>query len=275
MLSRTKVVLLGLLAVLVVSAAASATASAINQQPHWLVNQQVLWEGKVELEVNNNNQGPFILDGKISTTNIEIQCKTIKGTAFIEGTKKYHGLDSGSVKFTNCELVGVANCVVEVEEVTVKSSLWQHGTIKEASENKPKTKTLQVLFEPKANNLFTKILIKNGAKECLLKGTFEVKGQTAAETSEAEDKDVTEAKLVWQKPNQKSVHQQKSEGTGEEGTEVGLIFGGQPAELQGDINLKLVKPQEPVINLQNLKEEVFTGLKAIEVKNFGASAKHE
>jgi hypothetical protein len=275
MLSRIKVLLLGLLVVLVVSAAASATASAKTQQPHWLVNQKILWEGKVELEVNNNNQGPFILDGKISTTTIEFKCATVKGTAFIEGAKKYHGLDSGQMKITNCELVGVPNCVVEIEEVTAKSSLWLHGTIKEASENKPKTRTLQVLFEPKSNNIFTKISIKSGAKECLLNGTFEVKGQFAAETSELEDKDVTEAKLVWVKPNQKFVHQQKSEGTGEEETEVGLTFGGQPFELQGDLNLKLVKPQEPIINLQNLKEEVFTGLKAILVKNFGASAKHE
>jgi hypothetical protein len=264
MFSRTKVVLLGMLAVFVVSAVASTTASAKTNQPSWRVNQKLLWEGKIELKVSNTGQFPFQIEVTVLKTKAIIECKVVTGTAFIEGNKKVHGLDSGEAKFSECSLEGAAGCGVENIAATFKSSLWLHGTIKEAEEGKPKTKELQNLFEPKANNEFTKIEIT----KCALKGKYAVGGQTASEFSEAE-RDTTELKLVWTKPNQKHVHQPKTEGTGEEETQVGLIFANEPAELQGDINLTLVKPQEPEINLQNIGEEIFTGLKKIKVETFG------
>jgi hypothetical protein len=234
------------------------------QQPQWRVNGKDLQEGSVEL---TSSGGSFEIKSELVKKATTIECLKTNGVDKIEGNGKSHGLDTDIIESKECKVVGAESCKVS-EPVTAKlrSSLWQHGTIKEVEEKAKGAEKLEDVLQPESGEILTTVTLEGSS--CALKGKYEVKGSTAA-AFEPGEKEGTEGKLAWTTANPKAVHQKKTEGEGEEEKTLGLKLGPAPAELEGTSTLTLVKAQKPKMKLQTIGEEAFEE-GTIEVKEFGA-----
>lgn len=168
-MSRIRLVFLGLLAVLAVSAVASGSASAAGPYVYAKGAANPLM-GSLELQITQI--GNAVLNGTLAGTPVEIICglgnsknSTLENvlTAGIE-----HSLGSSSIHYTMCSVAKPAGkgCLVQNELVLATThSLTLKGPL--------------VLFSAETNNTFTTITLDGCSAEALNKG-FKVEGAASA-----------------------------------------------------------------------------------------------
>ncbi len=121
-MSRLGLILMGLFAVLAVSAVASASASALQ----WYVNG-VLLSGVLEIEATQ--LGESVLKGKIAGVAAEVVCKELSDSGTIEnGGSPVLGKGLVTVDYKKCEAPKPAGCSV-LNELIVSPAKVDLGTI--------------------------------------------------------------------------------------------------------------------------------------------------
>jgi hypothetical protein len=248
--SRARLMLLGVLAVFIVGAVASSSASALpTEGPFWHVGGAKLPAGtKKAIAGKLIGDTPFLY-GKLSNKWIRITCSTLNPTGSIfNGT--IHGESEETVEFTGCNTSNIfeataktgpykeiAECKVSatIKTEPVTNTLWYHTT----NVGKTRTATEQVLFTPKTGTVFAKITITgNGCG--FLEGTFKMEGNVAAEPA-PQNTEVTVGTLTFPTEQQKHVWQPK--GSPEE-TQVELKFLGTEADFVAEAEIKLVNAEK-------------------------------
>jgi hypothetical protein len=192
-MSRIRLILMSLFAVVAVSALASASASAIGHVgvcEEASVAGKGLWNnaectefgGSKEYETKEVTSGELkgtggeaVLSGELAGAEVIITCA--KGKTF--GEVEAAGAGKGEATFEECAVGNAkekfANC--EVPNITVKTT----SQVTE-EENEAKEKELRVEFKPAGENskkekIFTEVVIKNKSEKiCAEKGSFPVAG---------------------------------------------------------------------------------------------------
>jgi hypothetical protein len=225
--NRLRVSLLSLLAVFAVSALASASAYAVKSDEYvWKVNGATLGAGLTEKAKTAG--GPFILEGKIATVAVEIECK--KQGEVEEGNIKggNPGTDEATVTFTECKILNQALCKVAVANTKVKTELVEIIKVLKEDAVPPTEEAVDghvgELFRPEGTK-FTTITITG----CALNGTFEVTGTVAAKLP---GENTEKLKQVIEFRDSEPITEVENTADGK--TKVGLKFGGEPAELVGN-----------------------------------------
>jgi len=266
-MSRTKILLLGLLAMLTVSAVPSATASAAELQGPWWRHpeskgsqKQVKWPENEEhaTKASNEGQGNFRLFSKGNPVlgNITIECKKVTSAGDIwDGL--HQGEASTRILFEECSSSGTISgkCpkVTIGETISYSELVWKYrGESKELKEV-GQQKIYDVFAptdEPKGGKaVYTTLSVPEG---CIGHGTlFEVaavgseatfvdQDQDAhpvvwgmAAVVEPQNEDVTKGFLHWTSPNVTKLHHQEKEVVAK------LEFAGHPAELEGTVAVEL------------------------------------
>ncbi len=176
---KTRVALLGVLALFIASGIAASTASAVG--PYWHVNGAKFTAGTRQNKLQL--KGNALLSTEISTTKVVITCVTsVAEGATIEGNGNNQGQDKGRIKYSNCS-VNQPNCVVE--PITTKPTKSYLVTFKGGQ-----TKYADII-EPTEGEIFTTVKITKGTEACEVADVLEVKGSIAAEliTKEKEQKE--------------------------------------------------------------------------------------
>jgi hypothetical protein len=270
-MSRTKVMLLSLLAITVLGSVASTTASAVLQGPWWRhpealgSQKQVKWPMNEEHPIISENEGAFVLKGELLLMKVTIECQKVENKGNI-WNGAHQGEDQAEVAFSECSLTSPIKCAnVEVSKPKVYTELmWKYrGETKELTEAGGQQKIFDVFAPtevPKKNEAgewrskFVTITIPAACKPfggeynveaAGTKTTFvdqfqephEIVWGTAAQV-EPQNEDVRTAFLKWSLPNVTKLHHQETEIIAK------LMFGNKPAELQGRIKIKLVS-EEP------------------------------
>lgn len=167
MTTKARAILAGMLAVLSVSAATTATAYA---EAQWQVEEKVLGAGQtVEIgEVRVNE--PFGISTTIGGTAIKVTCKAVQvSEGFLEGPR---GGGAHSVKLSECT---TSNEQCKVGAITLKLiEIVLHFQLNQAVELKPKTGSELGPLE------ITGSL-------CPLKGSYKVTGQITANAPKGEE----------------------------------------------------------------------------------------
>src|ERR1700730_1761027 len=266
-MSRMKIMLAGLLAMLVVGSVASATASAAPDGPwfrHPVGTEQVKWLQNEEKEVEGKNQGNFVLRFKAIGITTTIKC----GTAISPGlvwNGLHQGKDEFKLEFTKCFTVQpCAGTGVEISNTEIYSELqWKYaGKQSELNEQPPKQQKIFDVFAPKkapeqktlekgekiARVIWFEITFPEACKIVVGKFAVEAAGTVAifedqhqvthkiiwgtAAQVDPQNQDSKEATLHWQFPNPTEFHHQGVQ------TKAQLLFAGNPAELEGTIHIK-------------------------------------
>jgi hypothetical protein len=187
-MTRIKMALLGLLAVLSASALAAGQASALEnkyfEQPKTEITSSAV-EGTV---------GTAWLQSEIAGQKIEIESVTNK---FEEGKIEKEGKSSGKIKFEKPVLFTVkeglssttaATCTVEPIEFKFKDKLF----------TQTKAGVVADEFEPSTGKIFIEIkIVSVTGKTCLLKGTFAVEGTYTAALGGQGEEDKVEHELIF------------------------------------------------------------------------------
>ncbi len=266
-MSRMKIMLWGLLAVMAMGSIAAPAASAAPDGPwfrHPVGTEQVKWLTNEEKEIEGTNQGSFTLRGKVLGVPATIKCETatIKGLAW---NGSHQGEDEGVVAFSKCFTVQpCAKTEVKVTNAEVYSELqWKYaGKQSELNEQPAKQQKIFDVFAPIVAP--EQITLENGEKvaratfvsitfpaSCGLGETpFKVEAAgtvatfgdqhqvshkiiwgTAAETN-PQNQDATINTLHFQFPNATEFHHQGVQ------TKAKLLFAGNAAELEGYLHIK-------------------------------------
>ncbi len=267
-MSRIKIMLAGLLAMLIVGSVASAVASAAPDGPwfrHPEGGKQVKWPINEEQQIKSKNQGgsPFILKSTISENNtpVTLECRQVNNKGNI-WNGLHQGEDEAEVIFSEC-IMSSAPCAGEpitVEPTKVYTELmWKYsGVKKELEEQKAGQQKIYDVFASTAEPVGGKAkftTIKIPAK-CIFGGSINVEAGgtaatfvdqhqvshsvvwgTAAEVN-PQNLDAKTGYLVWNIPNQKQLHHQ--------GTivQANLFLGTHTAELQGQIKIERNNEEE-------------------------------
>lgn len=170
-MSRIKAIVVGLLAVLVVSAVASASASASGPYVYTQGGSSPLME---VLEILTEQIGNAKLNGTLAGSLIEIVCGLAHGTGSLHnelaaGTE--HALGSSTIHYTMCSVAKPAGkgCLVQNELVLVQThALGVSGPL--------------VRFDPETGKTFTTITI-DGCSASSLNGAFPVEGFASAKAN--------------------------------------------------------------------------------------------
>jgi hypothetical protein len=240
---KARLTLLGVLAILIASATAASTASALpTEGPFWQVNNTKLPFGAtraVEGKIVPGTVEMIYLNffGK----SIEMVCKKFTPTISIFNSTQ-HGESLGKAVYEECIVresgISIRECEVNPEATPknsitteeVKNSLWYHVT----NLNKTKTALQQVLFRPKTGTAFDKLVLE-GAGCGALEGSYRYTGNMAAAPS-PENTEVTTGK--WTFPTEQQKHLWQPKNSPEE-TQVELLFNGTEATVRGENELKL------------------------------------
>jgi hypothetical protein len=209
---RTRVALLGALALFIVSGIAASAASAAG--PFWHVNGKKLGQNELR-QIKLQSKGASVLTGKaFGLFNIRIEClnSTSEG-ASIENNPLTQGQDKGRVSFTQCTVVEPAGCHV-TEPITTN----QLKSYLAFNPNSKQQKFVDV-FEPQQGTLFVTL---HFSPSCSGVAAGEVTGAVAAEIIPIE-KETQEGLVNFPKePITTIVHLQQER-------KIGLSFAGEPA----------------------------------------------
>jgi hypothetical protein len=209
---KTRVAMLGVLALFIASGIATSTASAAG--PFWRVNGSKLGQGAVK-QIKLQSKISSVLVGKLAgIATIEIECKnSVSEGATIENNPNTQGQDKGRVSFTQCRVIQPAGCTV-VEPITT-NQLKSYLAI---NPNNKQQKFVDV-FVPQQGTTFVNIRF---SPACLGVNEAAVTGSVAAEIVPVE-KEVQEAILDFPpSPITSVVYLQQEQ-------KIGLTFAGEPA----------------------------------------------
>lgn len=228
-MSRTKLILLGLLVVVAVSvvattststpASASGSCSKVKTAPGYCV-EGVPLEGVMEVE--GTNSGASILKGTVGSVTAEVKCEKGKMTGTIEGgVPGTVGKSTGTMTFEECKLVTPTNCKLAsktIETTELKDELELTGSAKRIEDK----------FEPKTGTAFAGVTIEGKESSCVIahvaeEKTFIVSGSQVCEI----DTSNTEAETEM------PTHKMKCTASG------GLAIGTNPAEMTSEVAVKL------------------------------------
>jgi hypothetical protein len=227
-MSRTRLILLGLLAAVAVSviataststpASASGSCSKVKTVPGYCVEGAPLENA---LEVEGTNSGASILKGTVGTVASEIKCEKGKMTGTIEGgAAGTVGTSTSTMTFEECALVTPANCRLTsktIETVELKGELTGGGA-----------KRIDDKSEPKEGTTFASIGFEGKESSCVIAHVgeeirFKVSGSQVCEVDTNNAEAETEAishKIKCTNP-------------------VGLKIGGNKAEITSEMTVKL------------------------------------
>jgi hypothetical protein len=256
---RIRAILLGLLAMLAVSAVASATASAELQGPWWRHienSQQAKYALNAEQQLKAKNEGNFKLRSKIAGEKALIECLKVTSKGWL-----WDGLHQGEneaeeVKFTECTAkTPIVTCTEGVTVGAVKNAyselMWKYrgapGELTEVGQQKIYD-AFGVAENTEHKFIYNVITL---AAPCPIHETFpvvasgtkqvfqdqhqvehEITWGTAA-LVEPQNEDQTKGFLTWTIPNQTKLHHQGKEVIAT------LKLGEQPAELEGKLAVEL------------------------------------
>lgn len=228
-MSRTRLILLGLLAAVAVSviataststpASASGSCSKVKTAPGYCVEGVPLENATAEVE--GTNSGASILKGTIASVTAEVKCENGKMTGTIEGgAAGAVGKSKANMTFEECKLVTPTNCKLTektIETVELKDELTGGGT-----------KRIEDKFEPKEGTAFAGITIEGKESSCVIahvgeKKQFIVSGSQLCQVDTSNTVAETEA----------TTHKLKCTATG------GLAIGTNPAEITSEFSVKL------------------------------------
>jgi hypothetical protein len=153
-MSRIRLILMSLAALLAVSAVASASAWAVSPETRYFVGGSEV-KGEETFGVTGTS-GTSKLEGEILSTKVVIVCLNDR-TSGTENLIEKEGKSKGEITFENCSIEGQGTCVVPPIKFKVKDKLLSGA---------------EDLFEPASGKLFVEIRIE----VCALKGTYPVEG---------------------------------------------------------------------------------------------------
>jgi hypothetical protein len=229
-MSRTRLILLGLLAAVAVSviataststpASASGSCSKVSTAPGYCVEGAPLVSSSAEVE--GTNSGASILKGTVGMVTAEVKCEKGKLTGTIEGgAVGTVGKSTATMTFEECKLVSPTNC-----ELTTKTI----GTseLKDELELTGSGKRIEDRFEPKTGTTFASIGFEGKESSCVIAHVgeeikFAVSGSQVCEIDTSNTEAETEA----------TTHKMKCTNP------VGLKIGGNKAEMASEVNVKL------------------------------------
>ncbi len=229
---KTRVVLLGALALLITSGIATSVASAAG--PYWRVNGSRLEKGSKETAIV---AGATELKATVLGLKTTIKCESAKvENSSITGNGTSQGQDSTkAIVFEKCTVVAPKGCATteNIKTVPVKSHLVFYT-------NAAEEEKIGDLFEPTIGTEFTTIVLKNnGTEECGLAAKFPVKGKTVAEVK-PEGSEAISGELAFPVT---PIAEVKKEGSPAE--KVGLEIGfGNKASFSGKFETKLVSGEK-------------------------------
>jgi hypothetical protein len=198
-MSRTRLILLGLLALVAVGVVATATATAtgscmkVKAGPAYCVEGAPLENASAEVEGTN---GASVLKATISTVSSEVKCEKGKLAGTIEGgAAGTVGKSTATMTFEGCKLITPTNCkltaaaATAIETTELKGELVVSGSAKRIEDK----------FEPKEGAAFAAIGIEGKEPSCLIAEVgrpknFNVKGSQLCEVDTSNTIAETEAK---------------------------------------------------------------------------------
>jgi len=231
-MSRTKLILLGLLAAVAVSVIATASTStpasasgscwAVATAPGYCVEGSPLVSSSAEVE--GTNSGASILKGTVASVTSEVKCEKGKMTGTIEGgAAGAVGRSKATMTFEECKLVEPTNCKLSAGSKTIETT-----ELKDELELTGSGKRIEDKFEPKTGTTFASIGIEGKESSCAIahvaeeKG-FPVSGSSVCEIGTSNTEAETEA----------TTHKMKCTNP------VGLKIGGNKAEITSEATVKL------------------------------------
>jgi hypothetical protein len=234
-MSRTRLILLGLLAVLAVSLVATALATEppakcggkVEKVPDYCVSGFELENAKGESisgKVESTN-GSSILKTTIASTTAEIKCEKGKSTGSIEdGVAGTMGKSKAKITFEGCKLLKPANCRLTLEDEKEIPTTELKGELALTAGR------VEDKLEPKEGAAFAGISIEGKEPSCVIAEvekpeTYNVTGSQLCEIDKANTEAETEAiahKIIC-----------KTSGSG-------LKIGGNKAEMTNEATVKLI-----------------------------------
>jgi hypothetical protein len=236
MFKITRVAMLGLASLIILSGTMSPVASAAG--PYWRVSGTRLEQGKKAVSINLA-QGEAELKSTVLLLKTWISCATVEiQNAYITGNGGNQGQGSASsITFTNCRTHEPGNCMVNepIKTGQVKTHLVEYT-------NSAKQLKIGELFEPSQGDgtgTYVEIAFKDAPPStCAIKGTnFPVKGSVVANVF-PEGQEPTSGNLKFPVEPITTVKHEGQERT------VGLTLGGKPATLSGIFGVKLVSGEK-------------------------------
>jgi hypothetical protein len=241
---KARLVFLGVLAVVVLGAAGSASASLQTQGPFWHVNGSKLPIGASEEVTGKLVAGSTAkLFATVGNLEIAIECTEAKVVSASISNSSQQGQDEATVEFAKCKVSKFNTATGKYEPFTeceVKepiktmavSRLWYHTKPGPPTE---RTDTIQDVFFPKTENVFAKVTLKEKCGTAA--GVHEVEGNVAAEVS-PQYEETKVGKLIFPVTQQKHVWRPTSATTWTETQNV-LIFAKNEARLEGEAEVEL------------------------------------
>ena len=266
-MSRLRMIVVGLLAVLTVGAVVASAASGAVQGPWWMkleAGKQVKIEPGKHLQIKSFNEGAFLLKSKVSLMAVTIECRKVENKGFI-WNGPHTGRDEAEVIFTNCFMVTpCAGLPITVAPTKTRTELmWKYQGVSKELEEAGGSQKIYDVFAPEEEPVefeagkfrakFTTITVPPEAEgiKCAVAAEYPVYARgtvynnwedqngtkhkviwgTAA-LVEPQNMDVKTGKLKWELPNVKKLH---VEGVEEEAK---LQLGNEPAELSGTVKVE-------------------------------------
>lgn len=228
-MSRTRLISLSFLAVLVLSAVVLVSASAeppppsgsctATGTPSYCVAGTPLVNASENVEGTNN--GASIFKGTVGMVTSEVKCEKSKMTGTIDGgAAGTVGKSTAVMTFEECALVTPANCKLtskKIETAELKDELTGGGT-----------KRIEDKFEPKTGTTFVSIGFEGKESSCVIAHVgeeirFKVSGSQVCAIDTSNTEAETEA----------TTHKMKCTASG------GLEIGTNPAEMTSEMTVKL------------------------------------
>jgi hypothetical protein len=228
-MSRTKLILAGLLALLVVGVVASASTSTPASAsgscksvgtPGYCVEGAPLVSSSAEVE--GTNIGASILKGTVASVTSEVKCEKGKLTGTIEGgAAGTVGKSTAKMTFEECKLVTPASCKLTTKTIGTSE-------LNDELELTGSAKRIEDKFEPTEGATFASIGIEGKESSCVIAHVgegklFPVSGSQVCEI----DTSNTEAEA------EATTHKMKCTNP------VGLKIGGNKAEITSEVAVKL------------------------------------
>jgi hypothetical protein len=229
-MSRTRLILAGLLAAVAVSvvataststpASASGSCSKVSTAPGYCVEGAPLVSSSAEVE--GTNSGASILKGTVGSVTSEVKCEKGKLTGTIEGgAAGTVGKSKAIMTFEECKLITPTNCKLTTKTIGTSE-------LKDELELTGSAKRIEDKFEPKTGTTFASIGIEGKESSCVIAHVgeeiqFTVSGSQVCEVDTSNIEAETEA----------TTHKMKCVAAG------GLAIGTNPAEITSEATVKL------------------------------------
>lgn len=225
---KTRVALLGVLALFIASGIASSTASATG--PFWHVAGAKLGQGEAKQVKIQAKLNPILVsEVKAFGIKIKIECHNSYGEGITIENSNIQGQDKGRIVFEQCKTIFNPEEVCKVVEPIKTNQLKSFLAF---NPNSKQQKFVDV-FEPQQGTKFVTLHFEGTG--CLVPEAA-VEGAVAGEIVPIE-KESQELLLDFpEKPIEEIVHQQQTR-------KIGLVFAGEPAVFDGAYGARLATNQ--------------------------------